>query len=1226
MNKSYLQKQLTYRPSILFALLLFSGIAAFSQSIEFIENRGQWDAKVKFMGRVPAGAFFVHQDGFTVLQHNTTDWARATATLHPHGTDSNSATARRQPTENITVRSHAYRVSFLGGASKPQTIADKPVPTVNNYFIGNDPSKWARNCRIYQGITLKNVYPNIDVRYYSGQGSVKYDLIVHPGGNPANIALKYDGADGLEVKGNELRIKTSVGELKELDPYTYQYGTEGRVSRSTRYTVKDNVVRFDVKGYDPKTTLVIDPDLIFCSFSGSSADNWGFTATYGPDGSMYGGGIVFGSGFPVSTGATQTNFVGGGGCLSKPIDIGIIKLSPDGKQRIYATYLGGNGDEFPNSLIVTPQNELIVAGRTNSPDYPTRSPHSFGKGGYDIMVTKLNAAGSDLVGSLRIGGMGDDGGNINNCNQSASSLAQNYGDDSRGEVNLDAAGNIYVVSCTRSTTGHDTTLFFRKNAVQTTPGGAQDAVLLKINPAVSDVLFSTFLGGTGNDAAYVVSIHPTNGNVYVAGGTASNSANPAEQMPGPKAGTIGPAPFSTTPGDIDGFISIVSPDGSSIIRTSYVGTSQIDQIYGVQFDGNGFPYIMGQTRGTWPVINAAWSQANGKQFIAKLQPDLSAYVYSTMFGKGQAVPDISPTAFLVDRCENVYVSGWGGRIVSGFPNAGVLGLTVTPDALKPQADPGTSGIGEDFYFFVLKKDAVSQLYGSFFGQNNAQTGDHVDGGTSRFDRDGVIYQAICASCGTDARFPTYPDDVWAPQKPPAAADKCNLAMVKIAFNFAGARGEVRPSINGVPRDSTGCVPLTIDFTDTIQEAPLYEWYFGDGTDTITTAPSVTHTYYNVGSYRVMMVAIDSTKCFPRDTSYVTVKVGDNQALPRFNAVKLSPPCDTFRYRFDNITIAPPGIPFKPNSFTWDFGDGSPTVTGGANSVFHTYRNAGSYVVKLTLNDTSYCNSPETYIDTLRVAANVQAVFVTAARGCAPYNAVFNNQSVGGQRFIWDFGDGTTATSPPASPTHLYTNAGTYTVTLTAIDSNTCNIVDVTRFTITIAASPTSFFTSTPQPPQANTPISYTNLASADAIRFKWVWGDGDSLLTTSRGLLQHEFNLTGSYNTCLTAYNAAGCEARYCENVQTLSEAAVDVPNAFTPQSGDINSRVFVRGFGIAKLRFTIYARWGEKVFETADKRIGWDGLYKGQLLPMDVYAYTLEVEFIDGKRYQKKGDVTLIR
>ncbi|MGZ8517581.1 MAG: DUF7948 domain-containing protein, partial [Chitinophagaceae bacterium] len=1104
-------------------------------------------------------------------------------------------------------------------------IADKPVPSYNNYFIGDDPSKWATDCKIFQGITLKNVYPNIDVRYYSGNGSVKYDLIVHPGGNPADIALKYDGADALEIKNKELIIKTSVGELKEHNPYTYQHNAAGRVSIGARFTVKNNVVRFDIKDYDPNTTLVIDPELIFCSFTGSTEDNWGFTATYGANGEMFGGGIVMGTGFPVSNGAYQVNYGGGTASSYGPIDIGIIKLSADGKQRLYATYLGGGGNEMPQSLIATPQNELIIAGRTSSPKtgstgaYPVKNgaASEFGKqGNFDIIITKLNAAGNAIIGSVRLGGTEDDGANITSYNgNSANSLARNYGDDARSEVNIDGAGNIYLSSCSRSTGSVDSLRFPRVNAVQNIPGGKQDGVVLKFDPTLSNLLFSTFLGGSEDDATYVVSIHPTNGNIYVAGGTGSNN------LQGPTIGVIGSSSF----GQIDGFVSILSPNGASIIKTSYIGTPGVDQIYGIQFDGNGFPYVMGQTSGTWPVINAAWSQPNGRQFIGKLQPDLSAYVYSTMFGKGQASPDISPVAFLVDRCENVYISGWGGRI-SGttYPAAGVLGLSVTPDAIKPIPDPGPSGLGDDFYFFVLKKDAVSQLYGSFFGQNGGTYGDHVDGGTSRFDRDGVIFQAICASCGSNAPFPTYPGDVWRPAKP--GGPNCNLAMVKIAFKFSGALGNVRPSINGVPRDSTGCVPLTIDFTDTIQESPAYEWNFGDGSPSVfTTSPTITHTYNNVGSYNVMMVAIDSTKCFPRDTSYVIVKVGDNMAMPDFNPVKLSPPCDTFRYRFDNTTIPPPGIPFKTNTFTWDFGDGSPRVTT-VGPVFHTYANPGSYNVRLFLNDTSYCNSPDTITKQLRVAANVQAAFTTARTGCAPYPAEFINESTGGAQFTWNFGDGTIIQSISSTVNHTYQLPGTYTIILTAVDSNTCNVIDTAMFTITVSTLPTADFLAAPQPPQVNTPVSFTNLSSADAIRFKWVWGDGDSLLTTSRSVIQHEFNLTGTYNTCLSAYNAQGCEATLCRTIDNTTEPAVDVPNAFTPQSGDVNSRVFVRGFGITKMKFSIYARWGEKVFETNDKRLGWDGRFKGQLLPMDVYAYTLDIEFADGKKFQKKGDITLIR
>ncbi len=275
-----------------------------------------------------------------------------------------------------------------------------------------------------------------------------------------------------------------------------------------------------------------------------------------------------------------------------------------------------------------------------------------------------------------------------------------------------------------------------------------------------------------------------------------------------------------------------------------------DQVYGIETDKFGFIYVMGTTEGTWPVKNAAYSNQNAKQFISKLKPDLDSMVYSTVFGSSSSsaaqLPNISPTAFLVDRCENVYVSGWGGKSNTGFGEGNTRGMPTTPDAIKPQTDAS----GSDFYFFVLKKDAASQLYGSFFGQedpplgvNNPVTfGDHVDGGTSRFDRNGVIYQAMCANCFRTVSFPgTF--GVWSRTNQATAGGECNLGMLKIEMNFAGVQAGVRASIDGVAYDTVGCVPLRVDFIDTLNKGKHYYWSFGDGSgDTTTSSQQFSYLY------------------------------------------------------------------------------------------------------------------------------------------------------------------------------------------------------------------------------------------------------------------------------------------------------------------------------------------------------------------------------------------------
>ncbi|HVG14265.1 MAG TPA: PKD domain-containing protein [Chitinophagaceae bacterium] len=1164
-------------------------------NVQFIENKGQWDKEVLYMAEVPAGAIYIQKDGVTIVQHDTKDWAQIYESVHGHQVG--GGPARVLP--KIKLKSHAYKVNFLNAAANPKIVADKAIFTYNNYFLGNDPSKWVAGCRMYLGITIKDIYPNVDVRYYSQNGQVKYDLIANPGADVSRIALQYEGVNNLEVKGKELHIPTSVGTLKEMQPYTYQYTNEGKREVGNRYVVKNNTVTFDVKKYDQKSTLVIDPTLIFCSFSGSTVENWGFTATYGADGSMYGGGIVFGSGFPTSPGAFDATFDG----TDKGFDIGIIKLTPDGSDRVYATYIGGKGDEQPHSLVVDNEGNLVIAGRTNSDDYPTRGINKVGDGGkYDIVVTKLNTSGTALIGSLKIGGNEDDGVNISTTRK-ASSLQQNYGDDGRSEVILDPAGNIFVASSMQSK-------LFPMTGPQTTfGGGMQDGVVLKLLPDVSNVYYSTYLGGGGNDAAYVLSINPLNGELYVGGGTESGDL----QQRGGINGSI--------QGGIDGYVARYGT-GGALIRTTYVGTSGTDQVFGVQFDKFGFPYIMGQTTTAWQRFNSPFNQP-GAQFIAKLQPDLSAFVYSTTFGSGSSNPNISPVAFLVDRCENVYVSGWGGSINppgNPFNSAGTVGLSVTANAIKSGTD------GKDFYFFVLKKNAASQLYGSFFGQDGAAT-DHVDGGTSRFDRNGIIYQAICANCKQfgEAEFPTTPG-AW--QETNRTSKGCNLAMVKIEMDFAGVRAAPQSAINGIARDTAGCVPLTVDFTDTIQNAISYEWDFGDGSPRVTaTYPNVdvAHVYNAVGIYRVMQIAIDSTTCNIRDTAYLNIRVGANKALPEFSATKISTCSENvFRYRFDNLTVPVAGQPFTATSFEWDFGDKSPKVKAGREPVSHTYTTAGTYNVKLTLVDENFCNAPDDTTIQLRIATNVQAKFETPPAACAPFTAKFKNVSLAGQQFYWTFGDGTT--SRQISPEHLYAIPGTYIVTLKAVDSSTCNVVDSTSVTLIVSDKPTANFSAAPQPPEVNVPVVFTNQSSPDAVRFKWIFGDGDSLVTTASTPVSHEYNATGTFNACLIAYNRYDCTDTICKPIQTLIDAAVDVPNAFTPLSSDANNIIYVRGFGIAKMRFNIWNRWGQKVFETNTKLVGWDGKYKGVLQPMDVYAYTLEVEFSDGKKLSKKGDITLIR
>jgi gliding motility-associated-like protein len=444
-------------------------------------------------------------------------------------------------------------------------------------------------------------------------------------------------------------------------------------------------------------------------------------------------------------------------------------------------------------------------------------------------------------------------------------------------------------------------------------------------------------------------------------------------------------------------------------------------------------------------------------------------------------------------------------------------------------------------------------------------------------------------------------------------------MVKIEMDFGGVRSGLQASVNGVPNDTIGCIPLRVDFSDTLKKGKQYYWYFGDGTGDTTTTPNSSHVYTNTGLYRVMLVTIDSATCNISDTSYRFIKAGDNKANLDFLSQKLAP-CTNLSYSFTNLSTPTYGS-FGPDIFTWDFGDNTPLVTQGFTpSITHSYASAGTYNVTLSINDTTYCNSPADTIKKIRISPQVTALFSTPPQGCVPYNAVFENNSLGGLNFFWDFGDGTTSTDE--SPTHLYQNVGTYTIKLIAYDSTSCNKLDSTTFTITVNPIPTAAFSYNPIPPQENTFTNFVN-ESIGATKYTWNFGDGDtSTLVNPR----HLFNETSTFNVCLNAANDAGCSDDTCVEVRSLIRPLLDVPSAFTPGKFGINSTIRVVGFGIKGMNWSIYNRWGLKVYESNNSKMGWDGTYKGKLQPMDVYSYTLDVIFSDGKKVRKTGDITLIR
>jgi gliding motility-associated-like protein len=541
---------------------------------------------------------------------------------------------------------------------------------------------------------------------------------------------------------------------------------QGTTPVSCSYNLLDNRVFFSLGHYNAADVLVIDPEIIFGTYSGSVADNFGFTGTFDEAGNGYAGGTVFSSGFPVTTGAFQINF--GGAIGSK--DMGILKFSADGKKLVYATYLGGNNNEQPHSLICNNAGELYIMGTTQSANFPT-SLTAFDRthnGSTDIVVCKLSADGTQLLASTFWGGSNDDGINRVQSNKNAydivNPLAYNYGDFYRGEILIDQFDQVYVASTTLSSPsdGYITLGGFQN----TFGGGNQDGIVFSLSPTLSSINFSSYLGGNGEDAVYGIRFDSEN-NMLVCGGTTSSD------LPG---NTNVKFPYK---GDVDGFIAKIKPTTFplTIFKLLYIGTTAYDQTYFLDVDPTDHVYITGQTLGNYPVKGSVFKNAASTQFISIINKDLDSLMYSTVVGNSSPIINFSPSAFMVDKCGKVYLSGWGGSSNAQFNNdvGTTNGLSVTPDAFQSTTD------GSDFYLAILSENLAQLKYGTFMG--GRFSADHVDGGTSRFDKKGMVYQSICAGCGGYSDLPVTPG-CYSPtnkgKRPGSNAGGCNNALIKFS--------------------------------------------------------------------------------------------------------------------------------------------------------------------------------------------------------------------------------------------------------------------------------------------------------------------------------------------------------------------------------------------------------------------------------------------------------------
>ena len=694
-------------------------------AISFIENKGQWNNNVAFRAPLGTGSVYLEKNVFTYSQIDAEDLD----VVHHH-----SEEEEKHQKNDFPVDGHAWKATFVGANTSPSIGGLDKLSAYHNYYIGDDPSKWASNVPLYEGILYADLYPNIDLHVYSQEINFKYDFIVAPNANPSAIQISYSGLDDIRLEAGNLICQTSVGEFIENAPFAFQLINGEQVEVECNYLLNNQTISFEFpNGYDPSIELIIDPVLVGATYSGTMGTNWGHCATYDYDENIYTGARSFDSGYPTTVGAFQVLYGGGH-------DIGISKLNPDASALIYATYIGGGSADLVQSLVVNQDNELYVLSSTYSADYPV-SVDAFSStfSLRDLAITHLTADGSAIIGSTYVGGSADDGSNL---------LTSNYGDENRGEIIVDDLGNCFVASSSAST-DFPTTAGAHQ---ETFGGGTLDAVVFSMSPDLSTLIWSTYIGGTGKEVALGLRLDGDH-NIYVTGAT----DNEFMAMSGYQTNYQG--------GALDGFIVKLIADGTSIEYSSYWGTTSKDASFFTEVDLDNNVYLYGQSDGgTSLVTPGVYSNPSSQQFICKLSSNLEDVLFATVLGDVTA--NFTPIAFMVDYCNYIYFSGH----TAGF------GLPVTDDAILD-----ASGA---FYLGVLKPGATDLYYATYF------TGTHVDGGTSRFDpANGTVYQGVCSCEG----FMTTPGALA-----DTKFGSCDVAVFKIDFEVSNvvASAEATPEAMG----------------------------------------------------------------------------------------------------------------------------------------------------------------------------------------------------------------------------------------------------------------------------------------------------------------------------------------------------------------------------------------------------------------------------------------------
>ncbi|HLX65031.1 MAG TPA: SBBP repeat-containing protein, partial [Planctomycetota bacterium] len=544
-----------------------------------------------------------------------------------------------------------------------------------NYFVGNNPAKYRTNVANYSRVRYGQVYDGVDLVYYGNQNELEYDFVVAPGANPDSIQMSFQGIDKAEIDpdGN-LAIRVGDNFLVQHKPVIYQMVGNEKKAISGRYELvhssdrlkaglqtNEAIVGFKLGEYDRALPLVIDPELVYATFFGDKPNTSKNKSDHSGDEEGY-----------------------------------AIAIDPSG-----AAYVVGTTTSYEFPLVGALELVADPIDHSANPQDPHIIP-----GAYRGFITKFAADGKTVVYSTYLSSATGD--TQIDPNSSAVTPPAFYKQERCTGIAVDALGNAYICGFT------DYASFPIKNALHTYSGN-RDAFITKINPAGSDLLFSTYLGGEGNDEANDLAIDNA-GNIVVVGRTSSQRFVLAHAIQSTHGG-----------GTYDGFVSKFTTDGSVNIFSTYLGGTGDDSVNGVACDASGNIFLTGSTASTnFPIANPLQpvKAAGSDAFVTKMNPTGSLLVFSTYFGGNN---DDVGNGIAVDNTGNVYITG--STFSTDFP-------TVSPTVLPAQATNGGGAGTSDAFVSKFNVYGNTLIFSTYLGGSMNDAGLRI-----RVDSRNAIYVA-----------------------------------------------------------------------------------------------------------------------------------------------------------------------------------------------------------------------------------------------------------------------------------------------------------------------------------------------------------------------------------------------------------------------------------------------------------------------------------------------------